>query len=88
MEIKPSVRGELRGAGTAPTRKGSAAKATTVEQYIMRIKGVDEERSSDSGEAIMIVEAGLASPFYVWFGIVHTRDGGRRKDVYEMRNFL
>jgi hypothetical protein len=39
-DIGRSVRGEFRETGTAPTRKGSAAKATTVEKYILNIKAV------------------------------------------------
>jgi len=34
MDFKPTMRGELRETGTALTRKGSTAKATTVEKYI------------------------------------------------------
>jgi len=50
MDINLSERGEFQKNGTAPTRKGSAAKMKMAEKYILKIKAANE-RSSGSGEA-------------------------------------
>ncbi len=88
MEIKLSMRGELREAGTAPTTKGSTAKVTMVGKYILKIIAVNEERSSYSGEARTLALFELDEPALlfrkkVWFGSIHGQDGDR-ENVYEM----
>jgi len=50
----------LRETGTAPTRKGSAARVTMVEKYILNINAVTRR---GAGQVIKMFKDGPASPF-------------------------
>ncbi len=84
MEIKPSVRSELREPETAPMRKGSAAKVTMVGKYILEITAVNEEKSSNSGQAKTVYKLGGPALYVLrkpLFGSIHARDGDARTSM-------